>query len=171
MALSWRRRSIVETDHHRHDRRRCRRPLPYPGGAGRPARRPRRRRARSRGLDQGRHAAALPARGAGRRAVRGAGVAAVLEEPNGSPDGASPRSCAAATSVPPTSSGGCWNLSSRVEDVVGRRAAAARRRDRVLHVREARGRVRVRRADERDPGPDGVPDVFGAAGRGGSAAR
>ena len=41
---------------HRDDRRRRRRALSDPRGAGRPARRARRRDARSRGLDQGRHA-------------------------------------------------------------------------------------------------------------------
>jgi threonine dehydratase len=35
------------------------------------------------------------------------GITAILEQPNGSPGGASPRSCAEATSAPPTSHGGC----------------------------------------------------------------
>ena len=73
MALSWRQRTVVETDHLDTIADGVAGRCPIPEVLDDLLGRARRRDARSRGLDQGRHAAALRARGAGRRTIRRAG--------------------------------------------------------------------------------------------------
>src|SRR4051794_35481655 len=51
---------------------------------------------------------------------------------------------------------------TRVDHIGRGRTPAPGRRDRVLHVLQAAGGVRVGRADQPDPGGERVADVFGA---------